>query len=64
MSEWRQEGEALVRDMKFDDFAGAMAWNNVRLIPTTPSAGAGPRTTTRWPAASAPCDTGTMCGVA
>ena len=25
--------------MKFDDFAGAMAWNNVRLIPTTRSAG-------------------------
>jgi 4a-hydroxytetrahydrobiopterin dehydratase len=28
MSEWRQEGEALVRDFKFDDFAGAMAYVN------------------------------------
>jgi 4a-hydroxytetrahydrobiopterin dehydratase len=28
MSEWRQEGEALVRDLKFDDFAGAMAYVN------------------------------------
>ena len=28
MSEWRQEGEALVRDYKFDDFAGAMAYVN------------------------------------
>jgi 4a-hydroxytetrahydrobiopterin dehydratase len=25
MSEWRQEGEALVRDLKFKDFAEAMA---------------------------------------
>jgi 4a-hydroxytetrahydrobiopterin dehydratase len=25
MSEWRQEGEALVRDQKFKDFADAMA---------------------------------------
>jgi 4a-hydroxytetrahydrobiopterin dehydratase len=25
MSEWRQEGEALVRDLKFKDFADAMA---------------------------------------
>ena len=28
MSEWRQEGEALVRDFKFNDFAGAMAFVN------------------------------------
>jgi 4a-hydroxytetrahydrobiopterin dehydratase len=28
MSEWRQEGEALVRDQKFDDFAAAMAYVN------------------------------------
>ncbi len=28
MSEWRQEGEALVRDLKFDDFAAAMAYVN------------------------------------
>ncbi len=28
MSEWRQEGEALVRDLRFDDFAGAMAYVN------------------------------------
>ncbi len=28
MSEWRQEGEELIRDFKFDDFAGAMAFVN------------------------------------
>ena len=28
MSEWRQEGEALVRDVKFKDFAEAMAYVN------------------------------------
>jgi len=28
MSEWRQEGEALVRDDKFKDFAEAMAFVN------------------------------------
>jgi len=28
MSEWRQEGEALVRDYKFDDFAAAMVFVN------------------------------------
>jgi 4a-hydroxytetrahydrobiopterin dehydratase len=28
MSEWRQEGEALVRDLKFDDFAAAMVYVN------------------------------------
>jgi 4a-hydroxytetrahydrobiopterin dehydratase len=28
MSEWRQEGEALVRDLKFGDFAAAMAYVN------------------------------------
>jgi 4a-hydroxytetrahydrobiopterin dehydratase len=28
MSEWRQEGEALVRDLKFKDFAEAMAYVN------------------------------------
>jgi 4a-hydroxytetrahydrobiopterin dehydratase len=28
MSEWRQEGEALVRDYKFKDFAEAMAYVN------------------------------------
>jgi 4a-hydroxytetrahydrobiopterin dehydratase len=28
MSEWRQEGEALVRDLRFDDFASAMAFVN------------------------------------
>ncbi len=28
MSEWRQEGEALVRDLKFDGFASAMAYVN------------------------------------
>ena len=28
MSEWRQEGEALVRDNKFKDFAEAMAFVN------------------------------------
>ena len=28
MSEWRQEGEALVRDYKFKDFAEAMAFVN------------------------------------
>jgi 4a-hydroxytetrahydrobiopterin dehydratase len=26
--EWRQEGEALVRDFEFKDFAGAMAFVN------------------------------------
>ena len=28
MSEWRQEGEALVRDLEFKDFAAAMAYVN------------------------------------
>jgi 4a-hydroxytetrahydrobiopterin dehydratase len=28
MSEWRQEGEALVRDQQFKDFAEAMAYVN------------------------------------
>jgi 4a-hydroxytetrahydrobiopterin dehydratase len=28
MSEWRQEGEALIRDLRFDDFASAMAFVN------------------------------------
>ncbi len=28
MSEWRQEGEALVRDYEFKDFAEAMAYVN------------------------------------
>ncbi len=28
MSEWRQEGEALVRDYKFKNFAEAMAYVN------------------------------------
>ena len=28
MSEWREDGEALVRDLKFDDFAQAMAFVN------------------------------------
>jgi 4a-hydroxytetrahydrobiopterin dehydratase len=28
MSEWRQEGEALVRDYRFKDFAEAMAFVN------------------------------------
>ena len=28
MSEWRQEGEALIRDYKFKDFAEAMAFVN------------------------------------
>jgi 4a-hydroxytetrahydrobiopterin dehydratase len=28
MSDWRQEGEALVRDLKFKDFAEAMAYVN------------------------------------
>jgi len=27
-SEWRREGETLVRDLKFDDFKGAMAYVN------------------------------------
>lgn len=27
-TEWRREGEALVRDRKFADFAAAMAWVN------------------------------------
>ena len=28
MEQWRREGEALVRELKFDDFAGAMAYVN------------------------------------
>jgi 4a-hydroxytetrahydrobiopterin dehydratase len=28
MSDWREEGEALVRDFKLKDFAGAMAFVN------------------------------------
>ena len=28
MSEWREDGEALVRDLEFADFAGAMAYVN------------------------------------
>ncbi len=28
MSEWREDGAELVRDFKFDDFAGAMAFVN------------------------------------
>jgi 4a-hydroxytetrahydrobiopterin dehydratase len=28
MSEWREEGDAIVRDFTFDDFAGAMAFVN------------------------------------
>ena len=28
MSEWREDGEALVRDLKFGDFAQAMAFVN------------------------------------
>jgi 4a-hydroxytetrahydrobiopterin dehydratase len=28
MSEWRSEGDALVRDFEFPDFAGAMAFVN------------------------------------
>ena len=28
MSEWRSEGDALVRDFEFEDFAGAMAFVN------------------------------------
>ena len=28
MSDWREEGESLVRDFKFKDFAGAMAFVN------------------------------------
>jgi 4a-hydroxytetrahydrobiopterin dehydratase len=28
MSDWRQEGEALVQDREFDDFAAAMAFVN------------------------------------
>jgi 4a-hydroxytetrahydrobiopterin dehydratase len=28
MSEWKQEGEALVRDLEFKDFAEAMAYVN------------------------------------
>jgi 4a-hydroxytetrahydrobiopterin dehydratase len=27
-SEWRQDGETLVRDLEFDDFGGAMAFVN------------------------------------
>ncbi len=28
MSGWREEGEAIVRDLEFKDFAGAMAYVN------------------------------------
>ena len=28
MSEWREDGEALVRDLEFADFGGAMAFVN------------------------------------
>ena len=28
MSEWREEGQELVRDLEFDDFAGALAYVN------------------------------------
>ncbi len=28
MSEWREDGQELVRDFKFDDFAAAMAFVN------------------------------------
>lgn len=28
MSDWREEDAALVRDLRFDDFAGAMAFVN------------------------------------
>jgi 4a-hydroxytetrahydrobiopterin dehydratase len=28
MSEWRPEGDAIVRDLEFDDFAAAMAFVN------------------------------------
>jgi 4a-hydroxytetrahydrobiopterin dehydratase len=28
MSDWRQEGDALVRDLEFEDFAGAIAFVN------------------------------------
>jgi 4a-hydroxytetrahydrobiopterin dehydratase len=28
MSEWRQEGDALVRDLRFEDFAAALAFVN------------------------------------
>jgi len=28
MEQWRRDGEALVRDLKFDDFAQAMAYVN------------------------------------
>jgi 4a-hydroxytetrahydrobiopterin dehydratase len=28
MSDWRSEGDALVRDLEFDDFRGAMAFVN------------------------------------
>lgn len=27
-TEWRREGESIVRDLKFDDFAAAMAYVN------------------------------------
>jgi 4a-hydroxytetrahydrobiopterin dehydratase len=27
-SDWRREGESIVRDLKFDDFAAAMAYVN------------------------------------
>ena len=28
MAGWRDDGEALTRDLEFDDFASAMAWVN------------------------------------
>jgi 4a-hydroxytetrahydrobiopterin dehydratase len=28
LADWRREGESIVRDRKFDDFAGAMAYVN------------------------------------
>jgi 4a-hydroxytetrahydrobiopterin dehydratase len=28
MSEWREEGQELVRELEFDDFAGALAYVN------------------------------------
>jgi 4a-hydroxytetrahydrobiopterin dehydratase len=50
MSDWREDGDALVRDFEFADFAGAMAfvnhpdilvhgWNKVRLTLGTHSKG-------------------------
>jgi 4a-hydroxytetrahydrobiopterin dehydratase len=27
-TDWRREGDAIVRERKFDDFAGAIAWVN------------------------------------